>query len=352
MKKHYREENNCLNCGTILEGHYCHNCGQENLQIKENFGHMMNHTISDYFHFDHLFFHTLKPLLFKPGYLTNEYMAGRRAQYLHPVKMYIFISIVYFLLLFQSGQSLVNVNENSNKPVATQKELDSAKKEIAASPYIPNNAKKEIVKDIDKQKSGKKEDIQDSIDNRGPNKWFHPITRDTSYAQYLAKQKKLPDAEQDNFFEFIWNKKAFAYKEKYGPGAREQFLEDLKHNAPKMMFLLLPLVALILRVAFWGSKKFYVEHLIYTFHLFCFLFLFLGINILLKMLIPHSWGVVTGVISFLEFIYICWYVYRSLRVVYQRSRFRTITKTMGIGFMYFLAFTFCISALFIITTIF
>src|ERR1700741_2998088 len=126
MKKHYRSENNCLNCGTILQGHYCHNCGQENLELKENFVHMMEHTVSDYFHFDHLFFHTLKPLLFKPGYLTVEYVAGRRAQYLHPVKMYIFISIVYFLLLFQTNgdSNIVHVNENG-KP---------ANKEVAAKP--------------------------------------------------------------------------------------------------------------------------------------------------------------------------------------------------------------------------
>lgn len=352
MKKHYRQEKDCLNCGTKLEGHYCHNCGQENLELKENFGHMMSHAISDYFHFDHLFFHTLKPLLFKPGLLTTEYMSGRRAQYLHPVKMYIFISIVYFLLLFQSGQNLVNVNENNNGPVATQKDLDSTKKVIAANPYIPNVAKKEIAKNIDKQKAGKKEDIQDSIDQKGPNKWFRPIGTDTSYSEYLAKQKKLPDTSQDNFFKFIWNKKVFAYRGKYGPGAREQFLEDLKHNTPKMMFLLLPLVALILRVAFWKNKKFYVEHLIYTFHLFCFLFLFLGINILLKMVIPHNWTIVTGIITFLEVIYICWYVYRSLRMVYQRSRFRIVTKTIGVSFMYFLAFAFCISVLFIATTIF
>src|ERR1700742_2970029 len=130
MKKHYRQENDCLNCGTTLQGHYCHVCGQENLQIKESFGHMMNHAISDYFHFDHQFFHTIKPLLFKPGYLTNEYMAGRGARNLHPVKMYIFISIVYFLLVFQSGARVVNVNNTPAKVTTAKAALDSAKKKI------------------------------------------------------------------------------------------------------------------------------------------------------------------------------------------------------------------------------
>jgi len=279
-------------------------------------------------------------------------MAGRRTQYLHPVKMYIFISVVYFLLLFQSGQSLVNVNETAPKPVATGKQLDSVKKQVAASPYIPNAAKKQIAKDIDKQKAtDKKAIVVDTIDERGPNKWFHPTTKDTSYSQYLINQEKLPKEERATYLTNVWNKKVFSYKEKYGPGAKEQFSDELKHNTPKMMFLLLPLLALILRVTFWKNKKFYVEHLIYTLHLFCFLFLFLGVLILLKMLIPQSWTVVNGVLTFAEVIYIIWYILHSLRVVYQRSRFRTVTKALGMSLMYFLAFTFCISALFIITTI-
>src|ERR1700761_4733457 len=127
MEKHYRKENNCLNCGATLQGKFCHNCGQENLQIKESFGHMMNHAVSDYFHFDHQFFHTLKPLFFQPGRLTSEYMAGHRVQYLHPVKMYIFISVVYFLVLFQSGWQGVNVNETADKPAKTEKGIKQTK---------------------------------------------------------------------------------------------------------------------------------------------------------------------------------------------------------------------------------
>ena len=120
MSKHYRKENDCLNCGSTIQGKFCSNCGQENLEIHESFGHLMNHAISDYFHFDHQFFNTIKPLLFKPGYLTNEYMAGKRVKYLHPVKMYIFISIVYFLLAFQQRENPTNVNFNVKVPAGQQ----------------------------------------------------------------------------------------------------------------------------------------------------------------------------------------------------------------------------------------
>jgi hypothetical protein len=351
MKKHYRQENDCLNCGATLQGHYCHVCGQENLQIKESFGHMMNHAISDYFHFDHQFFHTLKPLLFKPGFLTNEYMAGRRVQYLHPVKMYIFISIVFFLLFFRSGHDIVNINETPSH-AKTEKSLDLTKKRVAANPYIPNATKKGIEKAIDKGKANNKKEQVIVLDTpKGPNKWFRPITKDTSYAEYLANQAKLPEKDQNGFLVNIWNKKVYDYLARYGPMARETFTEEIQHNTPKMMFLLLPLFALILRFTFWRSKKFYVEHLIYAFHFHCFLFLFLGVVLQLEFLLPSNWIIVTNWITALATFYIIWYIYRSLRVVYHRSRFRTITKMLGMGLMYFTAFSLCIFLLFFVTTI-
>jgi hypothetical protein len=354
MEKHYRKENDCLNCGTTLEGKFCHNCGQENLELKESFGHMMTHAISDYFHFDHKFFHTLKPLLFKPGYLTNEYMSGRRASYLHPVKMYIFISIVYFLLLFQNSQpvtvpadrQVANKGVQDTISAAMKKKIENDHSLIAAQKKaILNNTK--VVTDYGFLKV--------TEDNKGEKAkrwgWFRPTTEDTSYIEYIANQNKLLENERSNFLTRQWNKKVFRYYDEYGPRSKEVFTDELKHNAPKMMFLLLPIVALILKVTFWRNKKFYVEHLIYTFHLHCFLFLFLGIIILIQLVLPASLHTVNEWIGLFATLYVIWYLYRSLRVFYHRSRFRTITKLIGMSFMYFAAFTFCICVLFFVTAL-
>ncbi|MCC8426991.1 DUF3667 domain-containing protein [Mucilaginibacter sp. UR6-11] len=362
MKKHYRHENDCANCGTELQGKFCHACGQENLELRENFGHMMNHAISDYFHFDHQFFHTLRPLLFKPGKLTNEYMAGKRVQYLHPVKMYIFISLVYFLLLFKSGFEPVKINETHNgKP--TKKELAKNAKEldkVLNDPNVPGVAKKMIAKEKAKLDTSGKGDIKNTdkdedidVDELGVNGKITRLpgaSRDSSYSVYLAKQQKLPAAERDGFFERLYNKKAFYYQEKYGERAKDVYVEEIKHNIPKMMFLLLPLCALIFRVAFWRNKKFYVEHLIFTFHLHCFMFLYLAIIMILQMVIPKPWGL-EGWLSFAAFIGITWYIYRALRVFYNRSRWRTISKMLGASFMYLLMFTICITIVSILTAL-
>lgn len=356
MKKHYRQENDCLNCGTILEGHFCHNCGQENLQMKESFGHMITHAVSDYFHFDYQFFHTLKPLFGKPGKLTNEYLAGRRAQYLHPVKMYIFISLVFFVVFFQGKHDIVVVkNDKNNKQVA-----DSVKKEVTKEikgnanlsaeqkkilsekikKYTPDTIGSEVAADLEK----------DSVNIKDSQEGNFVVFGDDSiktYEEYLAKQQKLPAAKRDNWLLRYLSKKNFDWKS-HGKNSLEMFQEGFKHNVPKMMFLLLPLFALILKIAFWNNRKFYVEYIIYAIHLHCFIFLFLLAVMLINMVVPKP---VADIMGLLATLVIIWYVYRSFRVVYNRSRWRTVSKMIGVGLMYLLVFSACFVLLAAITAI-
>jgi hypothetical protein len=367
MKKHYRHENDCLNCGTILEGKFCHNCGQENLEMKESFGHMLNHAISDYFHFDYQFFHTLRPLFLKPGHLTNEYLMGRRAQYLHPVKMYIFISLVFFVIFFQNKQhGPVEVKESTK---SEQKGRDNAKKAIDkginANPnlsatqkmelskrikaFIPDTIAKEINADL--KKDSKKVKEQKADDDGGFTVYGDDnINKFKTYEEYLADQNKLSADKRDNRIEHYLVKKNFDWK-KQGKNAKEILGEGLKHNAPKMMFLLLPMFAFILKLAFWKNHKFYVEHVIYTIHLHCFLFLFLTLIMLVNIILPESWRTVVDLFQTLAVIIIIWYVYRSLRIVYNRSRWRTVSKMIGVSFMYSIVFGLSFFIILIITAI-
>jgi Protein of unknown function (DUF3667) len=345
MKKHYRAENNCLNCGATLQGKFCDVCGQENLEIKESFGHMMNHAISDYFHFDEQFFRTLKPLLFKPGKLTQEYMAGRRVSYLHPIKMYIFISFIYFLVAFYQNQSLVVIKDNG----VTHKELAEINNSIKSSPFLTAAKKKSTLEKINqfkivKGKDGKTDTIYPNLINR-----FVSQMGDTTYEQYLTSQQKLPAAKRDGTFMRKFTKMQFKFS-KDGNEKGKELSEAITHDMPKLMFLLLPMFALILKIAFSRSKKFYIEHLIYSFHLHSFVFLVLTFVLLLQLVIPAQLIIIGGILSFLSFIYMVWYFYRSLRIVYGRNRFRTITKMIGIGLSYLVVFSVAMT-LFVLTII-
>jgi len=347
MKKHYRTESNCLNCGNTFTGHFCNNCGQENLELKEDFGHLMVHAVGDYFHFDEKFFHTLKPLLFQPGKLTVDYMAGKRTQYLHPIRMYIFISLLYFILLFSNNSQ---ENRVEQKHTTTEHVVDSVNRAINDYKGLTPAQKEALRQKTSRFNINRKIKVNDK--NTASIGSFGSIVFDNdstpTYQQYLQKQQKLPADKRDGFFDRYLNKKYYEWKAR-GLTPNEAILEGFRHNFPKMMFLLLPLFAWFLKIAFRKNHKYYVEHLIYSFHLHCFVFLFLTFIMLIQLLLPDSWYPVSDILQLFSTVAIIWYVYRSLRTIYQRSRFRTITKMISISIAYWASFILCVVILFVLT---
>lgn len=82
-------------------------CGQENIVPNETAWHLITHFFNDITHFDSKFFTTLKILFTQPGFLAEEYRIGRRISYLNPVRLYVFSSFFFFLVIFtlESGKS-------------------------------------------------------------------------------------------------------------------------------------------------------------------------------------------------------------------------------------------------------
>src|SRR5210317_1376270 len=97
----------CLNCGTELKGPFCYYCGQPDRNFLRFFPALLRDMMEDLLDLDSRFIRTVKPLLFKPGRLTRDYMNGRRFRYAPPMRLYIFSSIVFFLLAaFFSGNGI------------------------------------------------------------------------------------------------------------------------------------------------------------------------------------------------------------------------------------------------------
>jgi Protein of unknown function (DUF3667) len=95
VQKKYREETNCLNCGAEVTGRFCPECGQENVDSHESFFHLVGHYTADFFHFESKIPRSVIPLLTKPGFLTKEYWEGRRIRYIHPLRLYLFVSVLF-----------------------------------------------------------------------------------------------------------------------------------------------------------------------------------------------------------------------------------------------------------------
>src|SRR4051812_34143102 len=122
MSKHL-----CPNCGVPVHGIYCSKCGQKYKDHKPSFGELVYEFFSDFTHFDSRFFHSVVPLLFKPGVVTIRYNEGKHASQLHPIRLYIFTSFVYFLLVF-SGSHIEPELKMNTRPAVVQQNDSTEKK--------------------------------------------------------------------------------------------------------------------------------------------------------------------------------------------------------------------------------
>ncbi len=95
----------CQNCGTPLDGEYCGNCGQRNVDLERPIWSLVADVIKETFEVDGRAWLTIKTLFRYPGKLTSEFLAGRRRRYTPPLRLYLVTSISFFVLVAWLAQS-------------------------------------------------------------------------------------------------------------------------------------------------------------------------------------------------------------------------------------------------------
>jgi Protein of unknown function (DUF3667) len=315
-----RKENDCLNCGAVLQGLYCHVCGQENYEPKESAWGLITHFFNDITHFDGKFFSSLRLLITRPGFLSLEYMRGRRASYLNPIRMYIFSSAVFFLIFFSFGrsneESLIKFNES--RPTA-----DSV---LVAKPKdsLP----------------GKYDPARDTVGlTLGSEHRFNTI------AAYDSFQHTLPDSLRDGWVKQYLARKDISMREKYGDNKRvliSTFQDKFTHSLPQMFFLSLPIIALLLKALYFRRKQyFYTNHAIFVIHYYIVSFIMLLFNMMLGRLNDITDAGLFVVLQALLWGGMYLYLYKAMRHFYQQGRAKTVLKF----FLFNLASTFIIALL-------
>lgn len=350
-----RKEKNCLNCNAIVAGRFCQVCGQENLEPDENFWQLCVHFIYDIFHFDGQFFSTLKYLLFKPAFLTKEFFKGRRASYLHPIRMYLFTSAIFFLIYFSfinhPSESIENADKIEN---LNTKELSKAINELKDSLAKTTDSlqqqqlqhKISILQNTinffnEDKPENNKTSVTDTVD-MGPikfnvkdtsneNSGFTVIsTKYKSIAAYDSAQAALPEDKRDGWLRKYATTKAITLNEEYQKnksGFWEKLKENFIHSLPKMMFISLPLAALILQLLYIRKKQFkYAHHNILTVHVYTAVFILMLTNYGINGLHSLSGWRIFEWISTLINISIIFYIYKAMRNYYSSSRLKTIFK--------------------------
>lgn len=301
---------------------------------------MITHAVADYFHFESKFFGTIKPLLLKPGILTKEYVAGKRVSFIHPIRLYIFISIVFFVVTLSSNKHEKAEETEPKETAAQHDKTDTLSKEdikeikdVMAKVPMTGKMRDSIVntavakaKADHKSKAGKK-------NNDFNSNWI--TVSDSTVTAYEARQKLLPKKQRDNFLEHYIVRRTIELKQY--PDAGKRMKEEIMHNIPKMMFILLPLFAVILKLVYINKKKYYYEHLIYSFHVHSALFLSYLILFILKKAVGLAVDL-DGWLIFLYLLYILWYIYKSLQVFYGSRRWVTVAKILFLMFCYSIVF--------------
>lgn len=294
----------CQNCGTELHGDFCHNCGQQALSSSRFFGSVFLDLLSNIFSYDSKAFRTLSPLLLKPGFLSNEYIAGRRARYIQPFRLYLFTSVICFLLM------------------SAPTDLSGVSVELDETPTISTELSRELSEELQKtlsDESGKAlPDTSPAADNPTSDKEESIEIRLSPELESLSK----------------WLEQQQTKIEKIGP---EGLIELLLDALPKFMLILLPLFALALKVFYLGSKRYYIEHFVVTLHTQSFLFvlaIFVTIaGSIAELAAPGAAGP-PAVISGIATLWALIYTPVMLRRVYGQSRTVTIIKYINLLFIY------------------
>jgi hypothetical protein len=276
----------CENCGTAVTERYCGTCGQRREPPVHSLWHFTQVAAEDLTHADSRLWRTLGALLMRPGFLTREFLAGRRARYLPPVRLYLVLSLLFFVFASTVHGPLRMVEIDTSRPTARVTPLDSDSGVLKRQPGESDEQRAERI-----CSSGENYD--------GP--W---------------KQQLAPLA----------HRACLHFVADNGRSLREAFF----HNVPRAMFLFLPLLAGTMMLMYWHPRHYYVEHLLLFVHNHAFVFLLLLLVGVVSALLP---SLAKGP-SDAATLYILWYVYRSMRVVYGQGRLRTFAKFAALSVFY------------------
>lgn len=334
----------CENCGTKLEGPFCHKCGQHDFEFHRSFWHVFLEGLESFLHFDSKLFQTVATLIFRPGRLTKEFNAGKRASQMPPLRLYIFVSLVFFFLFFLDSEAPDRFSHRGVAPNAkvhepddeTKQEIrqawEEAGKELADKPH----GKRAV--DIIREAAEKTQAAQLARASEQAEKSVvadAPKTEGTSPAPptETKPRKKASDSE------FLRWLKAQGERAS-DPEHQREMAEHFIHAVPKLLLFCLPVFALYTRVLFRKSGLVYLQHLVLALHFHTVIFLW--------SMMKDGWVFLAGFVSsglatavaVAAWIWLLIYPVLMLRELFGNSWVKTVFKAGLLCSVYFMTLSF------------
>ena len=359
----------CRNCRTPLLGPHCHACGQPAKGLVRPLGNLFGDVMDSVFDLDVRMFRTIGPLFAKPGFLSLEYFAGRQIRYVTPFRLFFFLAILaFFVARVATGDPTVNLGEGNNAIAAATTveqvererderlaELAKAKQELTgpAAVGIPGiEAGEQAVRDTaaarirqlrEAQAKGEPppKPLEDGVDNISFNGepwdpqsnpiaigWLPGFANDWLNAQVERGNRNIGRLKQD-------------------PAA---FKNAVLGAVPTTLFVLVPIFALMLKLAYLFKRRLYMEHLVVALHSHAFLCLDLLLVLLVRALahwLAPGEGALATLFGWIEGLLVAWmplYLLLMQKRVYAQGWIMTLLKYCVLGTCYTVLLSFAILA--------
>lgn len=285
----------CGNCDTVLLGPYCYRCGQPKKGWIRKISGIFADFLDTVFDLDSRLARTLGPLYFKPGLLSCEYFAGRRVRYVTPLRLYFFLSVVAFFAL------------GVLTPIASETDGKGIQIELGEDPNGPNPNNLTFFN----SRPWHPETNPLRVDwlGAGGNRWLN--TQVGVIATNLQTARKHPD----------------------------RLVNQMLAKAPQVLFVLLPVFALLLKLMFLFKRRLYMEHMIVALHSHSFLslsiLLIAALSALAAVLPEGGFGArLIGLAEGLAWAWIPLNLLIAHKRIYRQGWFFTLLKFSAIGLCY------------------
>jgi len=335
----------CENCGAQLHGHWCAQCGQPAIDYRRSFRHVIVDLLNEFLNWDSKFFATIGLLLVRPWKLTNQFLAGHRVRYVHPLRLYLLASILFFFAVNYGARGLHLEPGKLSPKDRAELEADLKKEDL------PPAAR-------DQLEALLRESPSPAAPAASPNAPSPPLALKTDkQKQEYGKIGERPfvvfDSEKKSSTPFERWVEARA-KDKMGEHGTKMglFISTLFSNLPYMMLCCIPLFAFVLKILYLRRHIFYIDHLIYALHIHTFAYVGIMLIVLatigLNRIAP---GPIAGWIIALLWIAFVVQIFLSIRRVYRQGWFISIFKFLFGGLVYLIVIGAALAATFFITLV-
>jgi len=348
------ENRYCPNCHYPLPsyGNYCSHCSQKFTDGRVTFWVLIRDFFESVLNIDSKLFRTLGAL-FIPGKLTEAYFQGKQKRYVPPLRLFFVMAVIHFAVigyftLEEMERGLAESLEGSRSEAymaVFRDQLDSARVKIEKD--FPNEAV--VVAAFDSLDTYLEDTRQDSM-NLSYVVYDGALnfkTENVEVATYDVMEMPLDSLPGYYGVEGFWQQLVFRQVAKLNREGGD-FGGYVFSKLIWMVVLMMPALALVLKLLYIRRHRYYVEHVVFSFHYHAFAFLIASILMIVGFEFGEELG---GTLTTLFFLGVLLYLYKAMRRFYVQGRIKTFLKFAIVNFAYVMIFTFFIVMMAIVTAL-